>query len=79
MGALLLPVLAFALLRYPPNTWGHPQVLPAAVLAIGLVLYVMDCLVNSMVNPIYTLIAGGIAGLVARPFVRPPCILKKER
>jgi hypothetical protein len=72
MGALLLPVLAFVLLRYPPNTWGHPQVLPTAVLAIGLVLYVMDCLVNSMVNPIYTLIAGGIAGLVARPVVRPP-------
>jgi hypothetical protein len=73
MGALLSPVLAFVLMRYPPNTWWHPQVLPAAVLAIGLVLYVMDCLVNSMVNPIYTLIAGGIAGLVARPAAtRPP-------
>jgi hypothetical protein len=72
MGAMLLPVLAFVLLRYPPSTWLHPQVLPAAVLAIGLVLYVMDCMVNSMVNPIYTLIAGGIAGLVTRPVVRPP-------
>ena len=49
----------------------HPQVLPAAVLAIGLVLYVVDCLINGMVNPIYTLIAGGLAGLVERPMVRP--------
>jgi hypothetical protein len=72
MGALLSPVIAFVLLRYPPNTWLYPQVLPTAVLAIGLVLYVMDCLVNAMVNPIYTLIAGGIAGLVTRPPVRPP-------
>jgi hypothetical protein len=72
MTALLGPVLGFALLRYPAHTWLHPQVLPAAVLAIGLVLYVMDCLVNGMVNPIYTLIAGGLAGLVERPMVRPP-------
>jgi hypothetical protein len=71
IGALLMPVLVFALGRYPAHTWLHPQVLPAAVLAISLVLYVMDCLVNGMVNPIYTLIAGGIAGLVARPAPRP--------
>jgi hypothetical protein len=71
MGAMLLPVLVFVLWHYPPHTWFHPQVLPAAVLGIGLVLYVVDCLVNSMVNPIYTLIAGGIAGLVTRPTVRP--------
>jgi hypothetical protein len=72
MGALLLPVLVFVLLRYPASMWLHPQVLPAAILSIGLVLYVMDCLVNAMVNPIYTLVAGGIAGLATRPGVRPP-------
>jgi hypothetical protein len=71
MAAMLAPVLGFVLLRYPASTWLHPQVLPAAVLAIGLVLYVMDCMVNGMVNPIYTLIAGGLAGLVERPAVRP--------
>jgi hypothetical protein len=69
--ALLAPVLGFVLLRYPAYTWLHPQVLPAAVLSIGLVLYVVDCMVNGMVNPIYTLIAGGLAGLVERPAVRP--------
>jgi hypothetical protein len=55
------------LLKYPPSTWSHPQVVPAAVLAIGLMLYILDCLSNAMINPIYTLIAGGLAGIVARP------------
>lgn len=67
LGAMLLPTLGFVLLKYPPSTWGHPQVVPAAVLAIGLMLYVIDCLSNAMTNPIYTLIAGGLAGIVARP------------
>jgi hypothetical protein len=70
VGAMLLPILGFVLLRYPPTTWGHPQVVPAAVLSIGLMLYAIDCLSNAMVNPIYTLIAGGLAGIVARPL--PP-------
>ncbi|HEY9826619.1 MAG TPA: O-antigen ligase domain-containing protein, partial [Stenomitos sp.] len=67
VAALLVPVLGFVLFRYPVETWQYPQVVPAAVLAIGLILYIIDCLVNGMVNPIYTLVAGGIGGLVARP------------
>ena len=70
VGTMLLPILGFVLLRYPPTTWSHPQVVPAAVLSIGLMLYAIDCLSNAMVNPIYTLIAGGLAGIVARPL--PP-------
>jgi hypothetical protein len=67
LGAMLLPTFGFVLLKYPPPTWSHPQVVPAAVLAIGLVLYTIDCLSNAMINPIYTLVAGGLAGIVARP------------
>jgi hypothetical protein len=70
-GVLLLPILGFVLLRYPPSTWEHPQVVPAAALTIGLMLYAIDCLANAMVNPIYTLIAGGLAGIVARPQTLP--------
>ncbi len=66
-GTMLLPILGFVLLKYPPATWGYPQVVPAAVLAIGLMLYTIDCLSNAMTNPIYMLIAGGLAGIVARP------------
>lgn len=62
MSALLLPVIAF-MTSYPARLWMHPKVAPAAVLAVGLTLYVFDCVLNAMVNPIYTLICGGIAGL----------------
>jgi hypothetical protein len=64
--ALLLPVLVFTLFCYPARTWFHPKVAPAAVLAVTLVLYVLDCLLNAMVNPIFALTAGGLSGLVIR-------------
>jgi hypothetical protein len=68
---MLLPVLGFAVLRYPPATWSYPQVMPAAALAVGLMMYMIDCLINAMTNPIYMLIAGGLAGIVARPNPQP--------
>jgi hypothetical protein len=74
MSALILPVLGFVVLRCPAQTWNHPQVLPAAVLAVALMMYTIDCLINAMVNPIYTLVAGGLAGIVAytkRPDSKP--------
>ncbi len=61
--SLLLPAIAFVQ-RYPANLWNHPKVAPAATLAILLVLYMMDCLLNAMINPIYILACGGIAGVV---------------
>ena len=60
--SLLLPVVAFVQ-RFPANLWSHPRVAPAAALAVLLVLYMLDCVLNAMVNPIYTLVCGGIAGL----------------
>jgi hypothetical protein len=65
--AMLLPVAALFWLRYPARTWSNPKVAPAAVLALMLLLYVVDCILNAMVNPIYILACGGIAGLVMSP------------
>lgn len=59
--SLLLPVLAF-LQRYPASLWLNPKVAPAAALAVLLALYTLDCFLNAMINPIYTLACGGIAG-----------------
>ncbi len=61
--SLLLPAIAFVQ-RYPAKLWSHPKVAPAAALAVLLVLYMLDCVLNAMINPIYTLACGGIAGLV---------------
>ena len=63
--SLLLPVFAFVQ-GFPANLWSNPRVAPAAALAVLLVLYMFDCILNAMVNPIYTLACGGIAGLVLK-------------
>ena len=66
-GSFLFPVLLFCGFRYKPQTWFHPKVAPAAVLSVVLALYLFDCLLNAMVNPIYTLVCGGLVGLLLRP------------
>ncbi len=60
--SLLLPVIVFVKC-FPARLWSNPQVAPAAALAVLLVLYMLDCVLNAMINPIYTLACGGIAGL----------------
>lgn len=64
--ALLLPVLVFCLFKYPARTWTNPKVAPAATLGIALTMYVFDCVLNAMTNPIFALIAGGISGLILK-------------
>jgi hypothetical protein len=71
MASLLLPVVSFCLLRYPASTWSHRKVAPAAVLAVALALYVLDCILNAMINPVFALISGGISGLVLREETTP--------
>lgn len=62
MGSLLLPAVGFAL-RFPAGTWSSRRVGPAAVLAVLLPLYVLDSVLNAMLNPIFAVIAGGVSGL----------------
>ncbi|MBW4467709.1 MAG: O-antigen ligase domain-containing protein [Pegethrix bostrychoides GSE-TBD4-15B] len=61
--AMLLPVVTLFWSRYPARTWTNPQVAPAVAVAIMIVLYMVDCLSNAMINPIYILACGGVAGL----------------
>ena len=63
-GSLFVPSLGFCFSRYPPNTWSHPKVAPAAALAMVLILYMLDSALNAMVCPVFLVAAGGIAGLV---------------
>lgn len=65
---LLLPVLIFFGQSFPARLWVHPQVAPAAALAVVLALYMLDCLLNAMINPVFILVSGGITGLVLRPW-----------
>lgn len=61
--ALLLPSLMFCI-RVPAQYWAHPMVAPAAALAVSVVMYAIDCVLNAMFNPVFSMICGGIAGLV---------------
>ncbi len=63
--SLLLPAIGF-LQRYPTSLWFNRKVAPAAALAVILTLYMLDCFLNAMINPIYTLACGGIAGVALK-------------
>jgi tetratricopeptide (TPR) repeat protein len=61
--ALLLPMILLYN-RLPARALLTPTVAPTCVLAILLNLYAIDCLANGMVNPIYTLVLGGLTGVL---------------
>jgi len=68
---ILLPTMLL-MSRFRGSTWTMPPVAPAAAMGVLLVLYMLDNLLNAMVNPIYTLIAGGLVAFGAgRAGVRP--------
>ena len=71
MSVLLLPVVSLLWLRYPVTTWSHPMVAPVAALTVILLLYALDCLVNAHINPVFTLAAGGLSGLVVQQHPKP--------
>jgi hypothetical protein len=61
---LLLPATLFSF-YYPASTWRHPRIAPAAAIALVLICYMIDNLVNAMTVPIFVLAAGGLSGLIA--------------
>jgi hypothetical protein len=79
-GSIFLPALVF-IFRYPANTWFKPQIAPAAVIAVIVVLYGLDCCLNYQYNPVFTLASGGIAGLcLTNPEpIRPLKSVKRTR
>ena len=58
--AFFVPAIAF-IKRYPAIYWFKPQVAPAAIITIILILYMVDSLFNAMINPIFILGCGGVA------------------
>lgn len=62
VATILLPPLLLRQ-KIPRPLLFHPAVAPAFVMAVILVLWMIDNLPNAMRNPIYLLMAGGLAGL----------------
>lgn len=62
--SMILPMLLFVL-KCPTRLWGRPEYAPTAVLALIPLLFMIDCMLNAMVNPLYILFAGGVTGMLA--------------
>lgn len=58
----LLPSVLF-IWRFPKGAMLSPVLGPGMALAAVTVIFALDCLVNSMINPIYILAAGGLVAL----------------
>ena len=65
-GTVLVPA-ARALRRVPGPLWAHPAFSAAGAAALVLILYMIDCLANAMINPVYVAAAGGLATLTGLP------------
>ena len=63
--AMILPALLF-LVKCPAKLWGKPEFAPTAVLCIIPLLFMIDCMLNAMVNQVYIIFAGGTAGMLAQ-------------
>jgi tetratricopeptide (TPR) repeat protein len=61
--ALALPVLLF-LVRFPAVQSTSPRLAHVTVIALILNLFLIDCLLNAMLNAIYLILAGGLVNIV---------------
>jgi hypothetical protein len=65
--ALLLPVVSVFWSKCQPRVWDSREMAPVAALAIALLLFSIDTLVNAMINPIFILTCGALSGYVMAP------------
>jgi hypothetical protein len=60
---ILLPPTLF-LTRFSPREWLDPLVAPSAMFAVLLSIYMLDCLVNAMINLVYIVSLGGLIAVI---------------
>jgi hypothetical protein len=75
--AILMPLLLLTR-RFPASSWATPEIAPVAVLAIILGLYMLDNLMNDMVNPLFILVAGGVTGALRGSRKERACRIKPK-
>lgn len=63
MFAMFLTPPALYLARFRAKEISGPELAGATVMAVALILYTLDALLNAMINPIYLLSAGGLVGM----------------
>lgn len=76
----VLPVVMF-IRRFPAPAWSDPRLAAPAVLAVAVLLWTADSVPNAMMNPTFTVMAGGLTGLALahpRTGVRPPPFARRR-
>jgi hypothetical protein len=73
-GAMIVGVVR--LMRVPGSAWRHPALAGAVVMSTLLVIHMADNLMNAMINPIFVLGAGGLAGLQIRRAAAQRAVLR---
>lgn len=68
--AMLLPAVRF-MWTYPTKQWFQPTLAPMAAASVVLIVYMIDNISNAMINPIYTLMAGGLSGVIGTLTTKP--------
>jgi O-antigen ligase/polysaccharide polymerase Wzy-like membrane protein len=68
-GSLLIAPLTF-LRRFRPGAWNRPAHAPAFCVALIVILFGLDCMLNAMINPVYVLAMGALVSL-PRPLAAP--------
>ena len=63
--AVMLVPCAVLLRRVSATRWSYPALAAPVALATILMVFMIDCLLNAMPNPLYVLAAGGLSGFVA--------------
>lgn len=63
LGVFLLPLAALAR-AFPAREWTRPGAASAAALTAVVGLYLIDCIPNALVMPVFVLAIGGITGLM---------------
>ncbi|NTV60846.1 MAG: hypothetical protein HGA77_06005 [Chlorobiaceae bacterium] len=64
--AIQLPLFLF-ITRISPDRWGSGGLAAPAVMALFMGIYMIDNLLNGMINPIYMLFNGGLIGMLLEP------------
>ena len=68
--AMIVPAVAL-IWRYPPRLWTHPAMAAPGVLAVLLISYAADCLMNAMINPVYIVTMGAMAAVAVAKRTSP--------
>jgi len=75
--AIQTPALLF-IMRIRADNWKNSEWAAPAVMAVFLAIYMIDNLLNAMINPVYMLFSGGLIGMMMKQKLGAPAVSPAE-